>query len=478
MKKKDDVVAKTNFIKKELSNIDEYLTLKEAAHLFNKTISNISYLIQYDRINRYNSKGEKIKKAKNGGLRVSKKELITYFSERKEFLQNRMKQLSITDMTLAFIDVPERERTKHVHRIHPYLGKFIPQLVEHFLTRFFKPNQIVIDPFCGSGTTLVQACENGLHSIGIDISEFNTLISKVKLADYDLEILDKEVLDIMNKTIDWSSSYFDKNAVSFIDNKLTTDSEYLKTWFAERSLKEILYFNHLIKDYQYKNLLRVILSRTIRSCRLVHHYDLASPKNPVIEPYQCYKHKNKICTPVKTISPRLKFYSNDTIRRIRKFKEIRVKNCDSIVIEADSQTVNLDQTRAKKLLKKHTVGGIFTSPPYVGQIDYHEQHRYAYELFGFTRRDKLEIGPKFDGKSQIAQKKYIEGISAVFKNISEYTPSSALWFIVANDKLSLYPTIFEKSGLKIIKTYNRPVEDRTERDKRPYSENVFMVKKT
>ena len=35
--------------------------------------------------------------------------------------------------------LPERERTKHVHRLHPYLGKFIPQLVEVLLQRYVRP---------------------------------------------------------------------------------------------------------------------------------------------------------------------------------------------------------------------------------------------------------------------------------------------------------------------------------------------------
>src|SRR4030043_55530 len=52
-------------------------------------------------------------------------------------------------------DLPEAQRTKHVHRLHPYLGKFIPQLVEIFL-RKYKP-KLVYDPFCGSGTTMVEA---------------------------------------------------------------------------------------------------------------------------------------------------------------------------------------------------------------------------------------------------------------------------------------------------------------------------------
>ena len=71
-------------------------------------------------------------------------------------------------------DLPEYQRTKHVHRLHPYLGKFIPQLVEIFL-RKYKPT-LVYDPFAGSGTTLVEANTLGIDSIGTDISAFNVLL--------------------------------------------------------------------------------------------------------------------------------------------------------------------------------------------------------------------------------------------------------------------------------------------------------------
>ena len=50
-------------------------------------------------------------------------------------------------------DLPERERTKHVHRLHPYLGKFIPQLVEALLARYFRAGGRILDPFAGSGLT-------------------------------------------------------------------------------------------------------------------------------------------------------------------------------------------------------------------------------------------------------------------------------------------------------------------------------------
>jgi hypothetical protein len=128
---------------------DELLTPKQAAQLINKTTSNISYLLQYGRINRYNPAGEVVERCRSGELRVSRAELVSYAARAEERLRSRMSALAMPNMELAFTEVPERERTKHVHRLHPYLGKFIPQLVEYFLTRYFRPGEVVVDPFCG-----------------------------------------------------------------------------------------------------------------------------------------------------------------------------------------------------------------------------------------------------------------------------------------------------------------------------------------
>ena len=57
------------------------------------------------------------------------------------------------ELSWSEAELPERERTKHVHRLHPYLGKFVPQLVETLLDRYVVPGGHVLDPFAGSGTT-------------------------------------------------------------------------------------------------------------------------------------------------------------------------------------------------------------------------------------------------------------------------------------------------------------------------------------
>src|SRR5690554_2599944 len=130
------------------------------------TTSNISYLIQYGRIRKVGN---------NGSTYIYKQDLIDYYNSYNNYRELDWKEQLGEDLnwTLSFDNYKESETTKHVHRLHPYKGKFIPQLVEYFLGDhtdkfkkqvYFEKGDIVLDPFCGSGTTLVQACELGMHA--------------------------------------------------------------------------------------------------------------------------------------------------------------------------------------------------------------------------------------------------------------------------------------------------------------------------
>ena len=132
-----------------------------------------------------------------------------------------------------------------------------------------------------------------------------------------------------------------------------------------------------------------------------------------------------------------------------------------------------------ELLAKVAAGdikGIFTSPPYVGLIDYHEQHAYAYELLGFTRRDESEIGPMSNGQSRAARDAYVSGVSDALINSRRVLSPDCNIFVVANDKFGLYGEIASRSGLQIVNQYHRPVLHRTEKDRSPYSETIFHMR--
>ena len=119
---------------------------------------------------------------------------------------------------------------------------------------------------------------------------------------------------------------------------------------------------------------------------------------------------------------------------------------------------------------------MFSSPPYVGLIDYHEQHAYSYDLFRFERKDELEIGPLYKGQGEEARNAYIQGIADVLINCKRYLQDDYAIFLVANDKYGLYPRIADRSGMKIVNQYKRPVLCRVEKDRSAYAEIIFHFK--
>ncbi|GHU37480.1 hypothetical protein FACS1894105_09670 [Clostridia bacterium] len=152
-------------------------------------------------------------------------------------------------------------------------------------------------------------------------------------------------------------------------------------------------------------------------------------------------------------------------------------------ITGDSRTIDivtelrLRNPQFADMVAERKINGIFSSPPYVGMIDYHEQHAYAYDLFGFARRDDAEIGPLFKGKGKEAQRSYVEGISQVLLNCKRFFVDDYNVFLVANDKHNLYPKIAENAGMQIVNTFRRPVLNRSEKDKTAYSETIFHLRK-
>ena len=364
-------------------------------------------------------------------------------------------------------DLPERERTKHVHRLHPYLGKFIPQLVEIFLRKYFSPGQTVLDPFVGSGTTLVQANELGVSAVGYDVSAFNVLLSRAKTNRYDLRKARRELLDILEKVRQATQlgarqlSLWGSNEKS---ERVSQSNEYLQKWYAPDALQELLTYRDLISNYEDQDILKIILSRSARSARLTTHFDLDFPKSPQTEPYWCYKH-SRLCEPTRDAFQFLKRYSLDTIQRLEEFARHRT-NAKTVVKHEDSRYADIPR-----------VDGVITSPPYVGLIDYHEQHRYAYELLGLEDRANSEIGAAKQGASQKARQEYQESIAQVFRRVCLPMPAGGHLIVVAGDRHGLYDEIARLCDVEVEAVLQRHVNRRTGRRASEFYESVFIWRK-
>jgi DNA modification methylase len=344
-------------------------------------------------------------------------------------------------------ELPERERTKHVHRLHPYLGKFVPQLVEALLRRYVTPGGRVLDPFAGSGTTLVQCLESGYDAVGVDIASFNCLLMRVKTAEYDLARLEADVRDALERK----------------GRSRQRPRGYVADWFARDAAAELLHFRSLAGEYEHADVLRVVLARAARSARLTTHFDLDFPAAPQREPYWCHKHR-RICSPVQGAGKFLSRYLLDTLARIEEFRRVRAGGRAAEVLHGDATVV----------APGGPFHGIVTSPPYPGLIDYHEQHRYAYEILGLDDRRERELGRAARGTSRSALEEYVAGVSTVLRRGAECLVDGAPVIVVVNDRRDLYPAILERSGLALVDRLERHVNRRTGRRAGEYFESVLV----
>ena len=518
------------------------LTLKQASQWAsdylnkNVTTANISYLIQYGRIETV---------LENGLTLIPLNSLENYYGQNHREVRWKDELGNDLNWTLSFEKIKEAETTKHVHRLHPYKGKFIPQLVEYFLDAHtdnfkqdvhFQPGDVVLDPFCGSGTTLVQANELGMHAIGTDISAFNAFISNAKVRKFNFVHLyekSKEITAALRNFVaasgitefeskladslsEFNNQYF---PVSFkrqvrmgeidqkqygaeketafletyhqlvseyqIDIQMPTDStRFMKRWYLPGVKAEIDFVHSKIRkveDTSTQNALMLILSRTIRSCRATTHADLGTLRKPVTTTYYCRKH-GKVCKPLFSILGWWERYIKDSIERWIEFGKLKTDTFQHC-ITGDSRTIDIftmlrkENPQFAEIAQKQRIRGIFTSPPYVGLINYHEQHAYAYDLFGFKRLDELEIGPLFRGRGREARESYIQGVAEVFKNCKRFLADNYDVFVVANDKFDMYPTIAEMAGMYIVNQHKRPVLNRTEKNRETaYPETIFHLK--
>ena len=356
------------------------------------------------------------------------------------------------DLSWSEAALPERERTKHVHRLHPYLGKFIPQLVEALLERYVPRGGRVLDPFAGSGTTLVQSLESGRDAVGVDIAAFNCLLMGVKTARYDLFALESELRDVVRR-------------VKAFDGEGPAADGYVAEWFTPRAATELLRFRGLIGEYEHGDVLRVILARAARSARRTTHFDLDFPREPQLEEYWCHKHKRH-CRPVERAEHFLRRYTLDTLARIKEFSRLRARAREASVMHGDARAISYDGR----------FDGVVTSPPYPGLIDYHEQHRYAYELLRLDDRRDVELGAAARGTSSAALREYVDGVAAVLARTHGALGGRAAVVIVVNDRRDLYPEILERAGLRLERRLRRHVNRRTGRRAGEFFEDILVAR--
>lgn len=276
--------------------------------------------------------------------------------------------VKLAKISWEFEDADTRNLT---HGYHPFHGKFIPQIPRTIIEHLTKSGDTVLDPFCGSGTALVEANVLNRNTVGVDISPIAVLVSRVKTTYIDPERLEAE-LSRLEKMI--TSKEAKVVIPSFPDQEI---------WYNKRTLQElgniwgqILTYKRrdedLFRFFQvaFSSILKTVANRS-------EHWNWAFIGDNLLPKIDKY------------VDPKRYFFNTAKrmIGGMREFGEVKT-----------NRTVKILQIDTRELSKnlKTKVDLIITSPPYCFAVDFNRYYRLSYYWFGWEidKHRDIEIGAR------------------------------------------------------------------------------------
>jgi hypothetical protein len=294
-----------------------------------------------------------------------------------------------------------RNTTGLTHGLHRFPAKFIPHIPRWAIREFArKPNDLVLDPFMGSGTTLVEAAAQGVRAIGIDLDPLNCLIARAKTNPPSARRLESLRVGIKRN---WTRP----------KGRLRTpmpDIENFDHWFSKEAWRELQGLLNAIDSVSASERERTFLLALFSSTvRWVSNADDQTQKTYVSGT------NPKVPQPVQTVFWR---FFDRTLSGIREFDERARQIGPARAIVADARATGLPES---------SVDLIVTSPPYLDSVDYMYNFMLEYFWLGprlgipdraaFNRLRREPVGAKnpisrgADLPSSIAELIYFNGIS-------------------------------------------------------------------
>ncbi len=165
------------------------------------------------------------------------------------------------DSTWDFADVRE---ANGIHDIHPYPAMMLPQIARRLVEKYLREGGVFLDPFCGSGTVLVESLRKSNIGYGIDINPLAILISKVKISKLPVDIIGTKIHEFGEKIrmIRWGEISLPKEIPELFN---------ITYWFKERNIYELNWLKKeidSIDNNEVKDFFTVAFSATIRKVSL------------------------------------------------------------------------------------------------------------------------------------------------------------------------------------------------------------------
>lgn len=281
------------------------------------------------------------------------------------------------------INVPRRRCLRYAtHGIHEYRGKFFPQLAGALMNIAGVPSDgIVVDPMCGSGTTLVEARLAGRSAYGLDMNPLSVFVARVKC-----QALSIPAVTLAKAYLRLESTLLGSSPTGHRYAELPAkDQDYLKRWYALSTLRELDEVHsaiHTLNTVPLREFFLVCLSNVLRSVSWQKNDDLRVRKE-VVEVDRGEVVRRFLAQARRSAATLSAFTA----------ERGRLKAGGFYVVEADARDA-IDTL--KPVAGK--VDAVITSPPYATALPYIDTDRLSLIYLGLlsrpehAARDRLMIG--------------------------------------------------------------------------------------
>ncbi|MDI6786557.1 MAG: DNA methyltransferase [bacterium] len=302
-------------------------------------------------------------------------------------LKNKLQNIPI-DYSWSFADKTIKDTSYITHGYYTYPAKFIPQLASRLINEYSKEGDIIIDPFMGSGTTVVEAIINNRIGIGTDINEIAYLVAKVKTTTIDIANISQEFNNIEFSLQDRLNGNYDR----FLEkaNKLVPENDRIAYWFLPKQKEKLLIiFARIleIKEDNIRNFFLIGFAQILKSCSIWLQKSVKPTRDQnkkLVDPLTIFINQSKKM--IKKHSDFERILNYEIKQHIDKY---RIVECN------DSRKLPCDDNKASLIV---------TSPPYVTSYEYADLHQLPSLWFGYLR-ELAEFRKKFIGSAYKSKNK-------------------------------------------------------------------------
>lgn len=266
----------------------------------------------------------------------------------------------------------EANTKEFTHSYHTYPAMMIPQIART-LIKEYKPKgrlDLILDPYMGSGTTLVEASLAGINSIGTDLNPLARLMGKVKTTLYNNKSILKQFREIQAELI-----FYTKDKV--IERNFDRISNY-SFWYNEDTLLKLSFLSQLIKKVKDKDFFNVVLSEVVR--------EVSFTRNGEFKRYRMNE-----ASIAKFKPDTFALFEKKTLRNIEGLKAYT--NEAKYNVKASIYDFNTMYGIPTDIIKDGDVDMVVTSPPYGDSrttVAYGQFSRWANEWFNFDNAKNLD----------------------------------------------------------------------------------------